>query len=410
MSSETRPIKLDPALTDRLRADREHFHTWPELSGSEVRTSEYIEQRLRRLGAGIKRFGTTGLVGVLENGNGPVVAYRADMDGLPVEERTGLPFSSKATGHLAGNDVPVMHACGHDVHMAVGLAAAAYLSENRDDWWGTALFVFQQAEETAAGALEMIENGLWDRLPHPSVVLGMHVMPYAAGTVHIPIGTAMSMGDSWRVTIHGRGAHGSQPEKAIDPVVIGAAMVMRLQTVVSREVGPRETAVVTVGTFHAGLKENVIPDYAELTVNMRTFDSDVRSRVLSAVRRIIAAEADAAGAVPPTIEIVSEFPKCFNDPHESMRTIEHIRSAIGEGIVNSCDPHMASEDFGRLGEAADAPSVFWFLGGTPLEDLEGDAPVPVNHSPFFAPVSEPTLTNGTMAAVAALLHRLRAAP
>ena len=399
-------LNFDEDFIYSLVCDREYFHSTPELSSQEFRTAEFIEDRLHQLGLDAMRIGDTGVVGVLRNGDGPVVAYRADTDGLPVEEQTGLTFASRAKGTIDGAEVPIMHACGHDVHMAVALGAARRLIETVECWRGTVVFVFQPAEETAAGAKEMVEAGLWDVAPRPEIVLGMHVMPYEAGAVFMPVGTAMTMADSWRITVFGKGAHGSQPEESIDPIVIGSAIVLRLQTIVSREISPRDTAVVTVGTFHAGLKENIIPEKAEFSVNVRTLSPEVRTRVLAAIRRIIAAEAAAAGAREPRIEVISEFPECFNQPNEARRTIGDMRAVLGVEHVHECPPHMASEDFGYLAKVIGVPSLYWFLGGAPLAALDGPEPVPVNHSPRFAPLSRPTLETGVQAALAAMLARL----
>lgn len=401
-------LHFKPELTPDFIADLEHtyreLHATPELSAQEYRTASYIEHRLEKLGLTVFRCGTTGVVGLLRNGAGPVVAYRADTDGLPVREKTGLTYASTATGILNGVEVPIMHACGHDVHMAVGIKSAELLATHKEDWTGTVVFIFQPAEETAVGAKAMVSDGLWNKAPRPDIILGQHVMPYQAGKVFLPSGPAMSMADSWRITIRGRGSHGSQPEESIDPIVVGAAVVMRLQTIVSREISPRETAVVTVGTFHAGLKENIIPDTAELTVNVRTFSDDVRNRVLAAIRRIVMAEALAAGAPEPLIEEVSTFPPCYNDPDEISSLATAMAHALGSDNVVECPPHMASEDFGYLGQSIDVPTLYWFLGGVPEERLNG--PVPVNHSPLFAPVIEPTLAVGVTAATTAILSRL----
>lgn len=399
-------LAFDEGFVAALASDRAYLHANPELSLVEYRTADFIEERLGKLGFETIRIADTGVVGVLRNGGGPVIAYRADTDGLPVEEQTGLPFASKATGTLDGAEVPVMHACGHDIHMAVALGTARRLVQTVEHWRGTVLFIFQPAEEVAAGAAKMVEAGLWDIVPVPEIVFGMHVMPYEAGKIFMPVGTAMSMADSWRVTVRGRGAHGSQPEESIDPIVIAASMVLRLQTIVSREVSPRDTAVVTVGTFHAGLKENIIPEMASFSVNVRTFSTDVRSQVLASLRRIVSAEAAAAGAPEPRIEVISEFPECFNEPDEAHRTIADIEAILGPNRALECPPHMASEDFGNLARSIDMPSLFWFLGGTPLSELEGIEPVPVNHSPNFAPPSHPILETGVNAALAAILARL----
>lgn len=402
------PGGLSPDLIERLNRDREHLHANPELSMHEHRTSEYLVSRLLEIGLDVHRVGDLGVVGVLANGEGAVIAHRADMDGLPVKEETGLPFASTATAQLNDAEVPVMHACGHDVHMAVALGAAARLKELTDHWSGTALFIFQPAEETAAGAKRMIDDGLWRKLPRPEVVLGLHVMPYEAGRAFVPVGTAMSIADSWRITVRGRGSHGSQPEKSIDPIVTAAAMILRLQTIVSREVGARESAVVTVGTFHAGLKENVIPDEAVFSVNVRSFDPGVRERVLAAIRRIVNAEAHAAAAPDPEIEVISEFPECVNDPEAARKTIEHLGRALGADRAIEAPAHDASEDFGYLGQVIDVPTVFWFLGGASPAELAGEEPVAVNHSPRFAPVAEPTLSSGVAGVTASVFCRFQA--
>lgn len=380
-----------------------YLHSNPELSLQEHQTSEFVARKLEEYGYAVHRIGGTGVVGVLVNREGPVIAYRADMDGLPVQEETSLDYASTAKGTLNGVRVPVMHACGHDVHMAVALRTAEILAGITESWSGTAVFVFQPAEEIAAGAKAMVDDGLWDRIPSPEIVLGQHVMPYEAGKLFFPVGPAMSMADSWKITLQGKGAHGSQPEESIDPIVLGSSIVLRLQTIVSREVNPRDTAVVTIGTFHAGLKENIIPDTAELTVNVRTFTPDVREKVLWAIHRIVTAEAAAAGAPAPRIDVISEFPLCYNDPNETRRTMADLAHRLGAGQVIESQPHMASEDFGFLGQSIGIPTVYWFLGSV----VSDPASAPVNHSAHFAPAPEPTLVTGVNAAVTALLTRLR---
>ena len=275
-------------LRAQLEADYRHLHAHPELSMQEHQTAAYIESRLTELGVEHFRCGGTGVVGVLRNGEGPTVAYRADTDGLPIAEDTGLEWSSQATGTLPdGTTVPVMHGCGHDMHVAVALALAGALVEHQDAWSGTVVLVLQPGEETGAGAAAMVADGLWDRAPRPEAVYGQHVMPSLTGTIGLAVGTAMAMADSWQVTLHGRQAHGSQPHNSIDPIVLGSHVVTRLQSVVSRTVDPRDMAVVTVGTFHAGTKENIIPQTAVLGLNMRTFKDHVRDSVLSGIRRVV---------------------------------------------------------------------------------------------------------------------------
>jgi amidohydrolase len=401
----------DLQLTDELRR-RMHrlyreLHASPELSMQEHATAELIEQRLTALDIENFRCGGTGVVGVLRNGDGPTVAFRADTDGLPLAEDTGLDYASTATGRLEdGTEVPVMHGCGHDTHVAALLTAAELLAGARGAWAGTVVLVFQPGEETAAGARAMLEDGLWERAPLPEVVLGQHVMPSRAGTVSWSAGDAMAMADSWRVTVHGKGAHASQPQDATDPIVLGAHMITRIQTIVSREIDARRAAVVTVATFHGGLKENIIPASAEFTLNVRTFDPAVRDHVLGALRRIIAAEAAASGAPEPGIEEISTFPRNYNDPGATAALVERFREVLGEDDVVEIEPVMGSEDFGALGAAIGVPSVFWMFGGHDAATLEGAGPVPVNHSPFFAPAIEPTLSTGVRTALTAILSRV----
>lgn len=399
-----------PVLTDEQRAEMHdlyrHLHANPELSMQEHRTAALIQAELER--AGLETFvcGGTGVVGILRNGEGPAVAFRADTDGLPIREDTGVPYASTATGTLDdGTEVPVMHGCGHDTHAAILLTAAKVLAGSTERWSGTVVLIFQPGEETAAGARAMVEDGLWDRAPKPEVVYGQHVMPGLAGTIQYASGHTMTQADSWKVTLLGRQSHGSQPQDSIDPIVLGAHIITRIQTIVSREIDPRRAAVVTVGSFYGGLKENIIPADAEFTLNIRTFDDAVRAKVLSALRRIIRAEADASNAPEPLIEELYTFPKNYNDPQATSDVVEALRRELGEGSVNEIEPLMGSEDFGLLAESIGVPSVFWFFGGHTEETLAAD-PVPMNHSPFFAPAMEPTLSTGVQAALAAILSKV----
>src|SRR5690242_16190085 len=295
-----------PDLLPELEALYTDVHAHPELSMQEIRTAGLAGERLRAAGYDVTTgIGKTGVVGLLANGEGPTVMLRADMDALPVEEATGLPYASTARAvDPAGNEVPVMHACGHDMHVAWLAGATALLAGSRDAWGGTVLAVFQPAEETAQGARAMIDDGLFDRFPKPRVILGQHVMPAPAGRIGYRPGITQAAADSLEVRMFGRGAHGSMPESSVDPVVMAAATVLRLQTIVSREVAASEAAVVTVGALQAGTKDNVIPDEALLKLNVRTFDEGVRSRVLDAIERIVTAEA-AAGAPRPPPEITN---------------------------------------------------------------------------------------------------------
>jgi amidohydrolase len=386
------------------------LHTHPELSFGEVRTAGIVAQQLATLGFEVTTgIGRTGVVGQLRNGDGPVVLLRADMDALPVEERTGLPYASAARGiDPDGKDVPVMHACGHDVHVTCLLAACERLAAKRGTWAGTLLAVFQPAEEVGAGARAMIDDGLYVRFPKPSVVLGQHVSPIPAGVLGLHAGPAYAATDSLRITLHGRGGHGSMPETTVDPVVMAAATVLRLQSVVAREVAPADFAVVTVGRLVAGSKANVIPDDAEILLNVRTYDAAVRARVLAAIERIVRGESAAAGApAEPDFESFESLPPVVNDPD----AVERTRAALEASCSMVVDPGAiaGSEDVGLLAVEAGAPCVYWALGGadparftglSTTEELIGVVrTIPSNHSPLFAPVIEPTLSVGTAALV-----------
>lgn len=391
---------LTAAELDTLHNTYTHLHQNPELSMQEFKTAEFIESRLDELGAEHFRCGGTGVVGILRNGEGPVVAFRADSDGLPIKEDTGAEYASNATGTLAdGTVVPVMHGCGHDTHVAAALAAAEQMTKQRDAWSGTVVWLFQPGEETAAGAAAMVADGVWDRAPKPEVVLGQHVIPFCpTGSVALATGTAMAMADSLRITVFGKQSHGSQPQDSIDPIVLGAYMVTRLQTIVSRELSPQAPAVVTCATFHAGLKENIIPDRAEFTLNIRTLSEDTRERVLAGIARIVNAEAAASGAPEPLIEEMYRFPLLHNDVEQSAAVRAALVAELGDAQVQDLPPAMGSEDFGSFAQAIDVPNVYWVFGAY---SSSVEAP-PVNHSPYFLPEMEPTLSTGVRAALAAI--------
>jgi len=334
---------------------------------------------------------------------------RADMDALPVKEATGLPYASKVTATDAtGKTVPVMHACGHDMHVTWLIGATTLFAQARDTWHGTVMAVFQPAEETAAGAQGMIDDGLFRRFPKPDVILGQHVMVGGAGVIGWRSGVMTSAGDSFQIRLFGRGAHGSMPQASIDPVVMAAAIVLRLQTIVSREIAPTDAAVVTVGSLQAGTKENVIPDEAVIKLNVRTFDEGVRKRVLAAIQRIVQAEAAASGAPKePEITALDRYPLVKNDAEATGRVVDSFRKHFPSDRVQETKPTSASEDFGSFGAEWHAPSVFWFVGGTdPAAYAKARAAgsmneIPTNHNPRFAPVIHPTLKAGVEALVVA---------
>jgi hippurate hydrolase len=341
---------------------------------------------------------------------------RADMDALPIKEATGLPYASTATAADAdGNEVPVMHACGHDMHVAWLAGATALLAQSRDAWHGTVLAIFQPAEETAQGAQAMIDDGLFGRFPKPEVIFGQHVMPAPAGHIGYRPGTTQAAADSLEVRLFGRGAHGSMPESSVDPVVMAAAVVLRLQTIVSREIAAAQAAVVTVGALQAGTKDNVIPDEALLKLNVRSFDEDVRRHVLDAIERIVNAEASASGAPkPPQITTTERYPLTVNDPDRTEAVAAVLRERFGDERVRQlAAPVSASEDFGSFGTEWHVPSVFWYVGGTDPDAYRAAEQagrvaqdIPTNHNPAFAPVIHPTLETGVQAITAAALAAL----
>jgi len=401
-------LHLDGLLPD-LEAVYKDLHAHPELSMQEVRTAGVAADRLRSAGFEVTPgIGKTGVVGVLRNGTGPTVMLRADMDALPVEESTGLPYASRVTAtDRAGETVPVMHACGHDMHVASLIGAATLMALTRDMWHGTLISVFQPAEETGEGAQAMINDGLFERFPKPDVILGQHVMSMHAGVLACRSGVITSAGDSFEIRMFGRGAHGSMPEASIDPVVMAASTVLRLQTIVSRELAAAESAVVTIGSLQAGKKENVIPDEAILKINVRTYDEEVRRRVLAAIERIVKAEAAASGAPrEPEIKPLDRYSAVRNDPDAAQRIMNAFALHF-PGRVQETRPTSASEDFGCFGAAWHVPSVFWFVGGidagvyAKAKEAGRIGEIPTNHNPRFAPVIQPTLRTGVEAMVVA---------
>lgn len=392
---------------DRTRAWQEDFyrdlHSHPELSGHESRTADAVAGRLTSWGFEVHRPGG-GVVGVLTNGTGATVLARADMDGLPVTELTGLSYASTQTAvDEAGATVGVSHACGHDVHVTCLLGAAELLAGRRDAWSGTFIALFQPAEETAAGARSMLDDGLVARIPRPDIAVAQHVLGIEAGTVGTTVGPVMSAGDSVRITLFGKGSHGSMPHLSVDPVVLAASVVMRLQTIVARETRPGEFAVVTVGSSVAGTKSNIIPDRAVLLLNVRTYDETVRHHVLDAIERIVRAECEGAGSPgPPTFEYYDQYPLTSNDADVAAR----IGAAFAEhfpGRVVELGRVTASEDFSRIPDAMGAPYFYWGVGG-----FAAGVEAPPNHSPYFAPLVQPTLDTGTSALVVASLAYLAA--
>jgi hippurate hydrolase len=408
---------------DQVRAWQEPFyrdlHQHPELSHQEHRTAASVAARLRDDGYDVtESVGGTGVVGLLRNGTGASVLLRADMDALPVQEATGVPYASTDTAtDQDGSEVPVMHACGHDVHVTCLLGAAELLARHQETWTGTLVVLFQPAEELGDGARRMVEDTMADLVGQVDVAMAQHVLPFASGTVGTRSGSVLSAADSMRVTVHGRGSHGSMPQSSVDPVVLAAMIVVRLQTIVAREVAPTQPAVVTVGSLRAGTKSNVIDDHAVLELNVRTYDEATRTTVLDAIRRIVTAECEASGSpAGPQFELFDRFPPTVNDAATTDRVrqafADHFGDAAGELPLQS-----ASEDFSDIPTALGVPYTYWGIGGVDPGTYQAAVgsgrvaqDIPVNHSSLFAPVLQPTLDTGTAAMVVAALAWLAGPP
>jgi amidohydrolase len=400
-----------------LEALYRDLHAHPELSDQEHRTAAKAAEQLEWAGSKVSTgIGGTGVVGVLRNGDGPTVMLRADMDALPIKEETNLSYASTATTtDSSGEKTPVMHACGHDMHVTWLAGATKLLARAKVDWHGTLVSLFQPAEELGTGAQAMIDDHLFERFPKPDVILGQHVMPPVAGQITYRPGVTQSEEDNIEVRLLGRGGHGAWPESTIDPIVMAASAVLRLQTIVSREVAAFEPAVVTIGSFRAGNKGNVIPDEAVLEINVRSFDDSVRARVLDAIKRIICAEATASGAPePPSFRFFDHFDLTLNDSATANQIGDEFRGFFGADRVSElADPLPVSEDFGLFGREWKVPSLFWYVGGTDPGVYQRAAQagriaqdVPTNHSSKFAPVLHPTLETGIQTLAAATLSYL----
>ena len=390
------------------------LHQHPELSSHETQTASKLATRLRSLGYEVTEgVGGTGVVAILKNGAGPTVMLRTELDALPVEEKTGLSYASKVrTKDESGRDVSVMHACGHDLHMAALVGTAEVMAHSKDSWHGTLMLIGQPAEETISGAKRMIEDGLFTRFPKPAVGVAFHVGNYLpAGQVGITPGIYNTNADSLRITIYGKGGHGSAPQSTIDPIVIAAKTILSLQTIVSREVKPGEMAVITVGYVRAGTKNNIIPDQAELGLTVRTYKADVRKQILAAITRIAKAEAVAGGAQQETlIEHYESTDSVYNDPGLASRLRTPLEAALGKGNVIATDPITPSEDYAFFIEQG-VPSLYLSLGGADpqkyAESKTSGVMLPSNHSPYFAPDVDPALHSGIKAEVAVLRDLLK---
>ncbi|MEL7490092.1 MAG: amidohydrolase [Pseudomonadota bacterium] len=433
-------LTAQPALADlktEINADYpyvfdlyKHFHENPELSFKEEKTAARLAAELKGLGfdvtervgeawtrkkalkdagAVLEGVGGYGLVGVMKNGEGPTIMLRADMDALPLEEKTGLPYASKAIGvDYFGKEAPVMHACAHDSHMAILVGAARRLVDMKDQWSGTLVLVGQPAEEIGLGALAMLEDGLYKKFPKPDYILATHTSGWdSAGDVTYTSGFALANVDSVDITVKGVGAHGSAPHLGKDPIVIGAQIVNALQTLVSREVNPLESGVVTVGSFRAGYKHNIIPDEATLQITVRSYKDDVREKLLDGIKRIALAQARSAGLpdeLMPEIKFESDYtPSTYNEPAMTARVMKAVAAELGEARVYERPPSMGGEDFSRFHRQDESiPTLIFWTGGVDPAAFKAaregkGAPPPANHSPHFAPIPDAALKAGVHA-------------
>ena len=387
------------------------LHRNPELSYHEEKTAAKIADQLRKLGYDITTgFGGTGVVGVFKNGSGPVVMLRAELDALPVPEKTGLPYASHVTTHDdRGVEVPVMHACGHDLHMAIGIGTAALLVQNKDRWHGTFIYVGQPAEERIGGAKAMIKDGLFTRFPKPDFAFAVHDSNgLPAGQIGYAPGFSAANADSVNVTVYGVGGHGAAPQETIDPIVIAARTIVSWQTIVSREIDPQDPAVITVGAIRGGTKNNIIPDEVLMQLTVRSYKDEVRKHLLASIERIVDAEAVAAGAPKkPLVEIVEGVGAVYNDPATTNRLVDRLKQVMGDSNVVLERPIMASDDFAEY-RYGGVPSVMLELGAVNPEKYaaakkSGEA-LPGPHSPYFAPDREPSLKTGIEVEMAAILE------
>ncbi|WP_379550130.1 amidohydrolase [Qipengyuania sp. DGS5-3] len=410
-------------LRDDLMADMpglmelyRDLHQHPELSFEEHRTAAKLAGMMRELGFEVTEgVGQTGVVSVMRNGDGPTVMLRADMDGLPLVEKTGLPYASTQVATPAsGVETGVMHACGHDTHMAGFIGAAQLLSERKDEWQGTLVMILQPAEELGLGAVAMLEDGLYERFPKPDYVVAFHdAAQFPAGMIGYSPGYALANVDSVDITIPGVGGHGAYPHTTKDPVVLASAIVMKLQTLVSRESSPLDPAVVTVGSFHAGHKHNIISDEARLQLTVRSYTDESRKLLLDGIERIVRGEAIAAGMPDekmPTVTVIEPYtPSTFNDPDFTENVMTGFRARFGESRVVQVPSVMGGEDFGQFKRAApdDVKSLIFWVGGVPQEEFDaaqrGEGSLPSLHSPFWAPDAEKVIATGAEGLASAAL-------
>ena len=393
--------KLQPDL-EALYKD---LHQHPEIAFHEVRTADQLAKRLKALGYEVTTgVGKTGIVAVLRNGPGPVIMLRTEIDALPVEEKTGLAFASKATmKNDAGATVPLAHACGHDLHMTGWIGSATVMASRKDKWHGTLMLVGQPAEEILGGASAMLADGLFTRFPKPDIVVGIHDEPtLPSGQVGFHSGFFRASADTIEVTIFGRGGHGANPQRTVDPIVIAARAVLGIQTIVSRETNPMSPAVITVGAIHGGTVANIIPDRVQMLLTVRAFDPKVREHLLAAIKRQIEAEATAADAPAlPSVKNIGGTDAVYNDPVLTAQISEVLSRNLGADSVHEMPAQMSSEDFSQYGRSG-AKAVLLHIGAVDPAELASGKPLPGPHSPQWAPQLEPTLQSMVTAEVVVL--------
>ncbi|GAB3023589.1 amidohydrolase [Bowmanella dokdonensis] len=419
--AQAQPANLQSAISKDMPLLMDVYkdlHQHPELSGQETRTAAKLAQRARKLGFEVtEKVGGTGVVAVMKNGPGPVVMIRADMDGLPVVEQTGLPYASQVTATTEeGMETGVMHACGHDTHMTGWLGTARQMADRKAHWSGTLVMILQPAEERGRGARDMLEDGLFERFPKPDYALAFHdAASLPAGVIGYTPGFALANVDSVNILVHGVGGHGAYPHTTKDPIVLGSRIVGALQTLVSRELDPQDPAVVTVGSFQAGSKHNIISDKATLLLTVRSYSDQTRQTLLDGIARIARGEAIAAGMpdeLMPEVSIKDEYtPATYNSPEFTRQMGELFARQLGEDRVMETPAVMGGEDFGRYYRADNSiKSMIFWVGGVPQEQWhkaqQGQAKLPSLHSPFWAPQADAVIATGTQALTTAALHLL----
>ncbi|WP_216936793.1 MULTISPECIES: amidohydrolase [unclassified Acinetobacter] len=398
--------KID-SLLPKIESLYKDFHQHPELSMQEIRTAKIAAEHLKKINFEVtEHVGVTGVVGIIQNGDGPTVMLRADMDALPMEEKTGLAYASQVRGEtLEGVKTSISHMCGHDLHVAWLMGVSEILATNLSNWKGTLMVVFQPGEEIAKGALAMIKD-MENKFPIPDIILGQHVMVGEAGSIGYKAGPILTAGDSLHITFHGKGAHGSMPQNSIDPVMIAAYSAVRLQSIVSREIAPLDSSVLTIGSIQAGTKENIIPDEAVLKLNMRSYKDSVREKMLQSVKRICSCESRASGAKDPDIKFIDSYPVTNNDYRATQKLAESFVKYFEDRCFET-EPATASEDFSYFGRIWNVPYVFWFVGSTHKLEWEvaiknnNVESIPANHSSQFKIELEPTIKAGLEAMLVA---------